>query len=453
MRASRHSVLRAGVALFALMGPLATVIVTGCRADKPAEPLNSSAVPRRPVVRVEPVQRRTIDHVVEGLGRCEGLPDKIASLTATVEGRVQKLLVLPGANVKAGEPVVELDAAIAAANLAEKNSAAEALEASLRLLQALPRPQEQKNYQLAIDTAKLAVEKAQATVERLRPLRDRGGISPPQMFEAELTLKQAQIQQETAETQFKVAMLEPRPEAVDEAKARIAAVQAAASTAKAQLELYSIRAPIAGRLDDLTCRLGQTLGAGASVGEVIDLSEVYAQVWLPAPEARLVQVGQTAQVRLNDSRSDPLPRPSATDSFAGTVVFAGRVVDPQTGNLPVRILVRDTKGHLALGQTLTAAITVARRDAVLAVPVEAIESRGEKSTVRVLRQKKAVVLQPKLGLSDTHWVEVTGTDLAVGEPVIVDGGYNLPDDAEVTVEPAKAQPRGAEGEPGADKTP
>jgi len=449
-----HDIGLVRLACKGLPGLVILAAVLGCRGHEVPAQVDATAESKHPAVRVGVAQRRAISQEVQGLGYCEGLPAKTATLTAAAEARVVKILVEPGSKVTAGDPIVELDPAVAAANLAEKTSTRVALQAGLTLLQALPRPEEQKNFQLAVDAAKLAVEKVQSVAERLRPLRDRGEVSAQQMFEAELAVKQARVQQQTAETQFKVAMLGPRREAVEEAKARIASAEAAEATAKAQLDLHTIRAPIGGVVDSLTCRLGQTLSVGTSIGEVVDWSEVYAQVWLPAPDASLVRPGHAAQVRLGDHQEDQAgPSPSVGETLAGRVVFVGHVVDPQTGNLPVRILVASPQGRLALGQTLAATITVAEKTGVLAVPVAALVDVGEGPVLNVVRQGKSVVLHPRLGARDKHWVEVAGTDLAEGEPVIVEGGYNLPEGTEVNVERAGAEPRPAAGEPSAGKSP
>jgi len=449
-----HDIALVRLACKGLPGLVILAAFLGCRGHEVPAEVDAAAEWEHPAVRVEAAQRRAISQEVQGLGYCEGLPAKTATLTAAVEGRVVKILVEPGSKVTAGDPIVELDPAVAAANLAEKTSTRDALQAGLALLQALPRPEEQKNFQLAVDAARLAVEKVQSVAERLRPLRDRGEVSAQQMFETELAVKQARVQEETAETQFKVAMLGPRREAVEEAKARIASAEAAEATAKAQLDLHTIRAPIGGVVDGLTCRLGQTLAVGTSIGEVVDLSEVYAQVWLPAPDTCLVRPGQTAQVRVGDHQKDQAgPSPLAAETLAGRVVFVGRVVDPQTGNLPVRILVASPQGRLALGQTLAATITVAEKTGVLAVPLEALVDVGEGPVLNVVRQGKSAVLHPPLGARDKHWVEVAGTDLHVGEPVVVEGGYNLPEGTEVNVEPAGAEPDPAAGEPSAGKSP
>ena len=112
-------------------------------------------------VRTEPAKRGAIVEAVEGLGRCEALPDHIATLTPAVEGHVHELLVMQGDPVKKGQPIVKLDEAVAQADLAEKTATRDGLKASLALLKSLPRPEERRANELAVEQAKVAVERAQ----------------------------------------------------------------------------------------------------------------------------------------------------------------------------------------------------------------------------------------------------------------------------------------------------
>ena len=127
-------------------------------------------------VRTEPAKRAAIVEAVEGLGRCEALPDHIATLTPAVEGHVHELLVMQGDPVKKGQPIVELDKAVAQADLAEKTATRDGLKASLALLKSLPRPEERRANELAVEQAKVAVERAKALVESLESLRRDGSL-------------------------------------------------------------------------------------------------------------------------------------------------------------------------------------------------------------------------------------------------------------------------------------
>ena len=132
--------------------------------------------------------------------------------------------------------------------------------------------------------------------------------------------------------------------------------------------------------------------------------------------------------------------------MAGKVAFVGRVADPQTGNLPIRVLVDNSRGRLTIGQSVGVSITVDARKEALQVPAVAIVDLGEGPVLNVVRDGKSVVLHPEVGTPHGGWVAVSGTDLKAGERVIVEGGYNLPEGTAVKVAGAKAVAQ-AEGRP------
>ncbi len=172
----------------------------------------------------------------------------------------------------------------------------------------------------------------------MRPLRERGDIPQQQLFEAELTAKQAEIALQKAESQFNAAMLGPRREAVAEADAHIASAEAGVAVARKQLEMHTLRSPIGGVIDQINCKLGQTLAVGAPVAEIVDASRIEVLAWFPVFDAARIQAGQQAEVRAGDAPGKKNDG-SAGESCLGKVIFVGRVVDPQTGSLPVRVAI------------------------------------------------------------------------------------------------------------------
>ena len=194
------------------------------------------------MVKTEPARLGTVTETVDGLGRCEALPDHIATLTPAVEGHVHELLVAQGDAVKKGQPIVEFDTAVARADLKEKTATRDGLKASLALLKSLPRAEERRATELAIEQAKLAVTLAKEAADRLRPLHDRREVSDQQLFVAEKAVEQAQIQQHTAEAQLRVMLIGPRPEAVAEAEGKIKTADALVDFSRAHLDYHTIRA-------------------------------------------------------------------------------------------------------------------------------------------------------------------------------------------------------------------
>lgn len=448
-------------------------------------------------VKVLPARLGSLAATVEALGRCEALPDHLATLTPAVEGHVHDLKARQGDTVKKGQSVVELDRAVASADLAEKSATRDGLKASLALLKSLPRADERKANELAIEQAKLNVERTRRVAERLRPLLARNDVSDQQVYEADQAAAQAVLAQQTAEAQLRAMLIGPRPEAVAEAEAKITTADAAVAFSRAHLELHTIRSPIDGVLDSLTCHPGQTIAIGSPIGEVVDTRTMFVVVWLAPRPSQSVRAGQTATIgavegiapgtksegepkdekgddekksdgehkgtaehqsegdhkSAGESKSDHDENDEAEEAIHGKVDFVGRVADQQTGNLPVRILVENPEGQLTVGETVRATIVVEERPEVLQVPSAAIVDQGEGPTFSVVREGKTVVLHPEeVGQPRAGWVAVAGKDLDLkaGEPVIVEGGYNLPEGTPVIVAQA-GEKTGEEKEAGQEK--
>jgi len=135
-------------------------------------------------VRVEPVQRRAMSESIEGLGRCEALPGKIATLTSAVEGRVLDILVKPAAEVNRGSRSFN-SIERSPKPICRRRSPA-ATRCRLRCGNSR-RCRGQKSRSAAswrLKPANGALSKAEAAAKRLRPLRARNEIPEQQMFEA-----------------------------------------------------------------------------------------------------------------------------------------------------------------------------------------------------------------------------------------------------------------------------
>lgn len=411
-----------------LLGTLTLSAIVGCGVDSGAEEGSEAEIEAVVTVKAVPVKLDRLIDSVDALGRCEALPDHIAILTPAVQGHVHALQVVQGERVTKGQPIVELDKSVAEATLAEKVAARDGLQDSLALLKSLPRPEERKANEVAVDQARVAVEQAQATLQRLESLRENYLASEQQLYDARKLLETAQLQQDTAEATLRAMMIGPRQEAVDEARGRIKTAEALVAFARAELDFHTISAPIDGVLDSLVCHPGESVAIGTPVGQVVNTGQIFATVWLTSSTASMVQAGQPATVW-------PADRPgSASEDFEdqgqgmpGKVAFIGRVADAQTGGLPVRVLVENPRGVLSIGQSVRLRITVDVAEKVLQVPGVAVVDLGEGPILNVVREGKSVTLHPTVGPPRGDWVPVSGTDLKPGELVIVEGGYNLPE--------------------------
>jgi RND family efflux transporter MFP subunit len=417
---------------------LAPALLGGCaehdESEAETKPESSEAFV---TVKVQPARQGTVSEAIDALGKIEALPEQLAILTPAVEGHVHELLVKQGDEVEKGQPIIELDKSVAKADLGEKIAIRDGLIASLALLESIPRPEERRSLEIAVDQAKVAVERAKAMLDNLESLRSNNLTSTQQLFDAKKAFETAQFAQQSAEATLRAFVIGPRREAVAEATAKIKTAEGAVEFSKAHLDFHTIRSPIDGVLDSLTCHPGQTISIGSPIGEVVNTKRVDATVWLSPRLARGVSVGQSASVRHADEASAD----AHTEGLTGTVAFVGRISDPQTGNSPVRILVENAPGQLALGQTVQVTINRGEKANVLQVPVAALLDLGEGPVIGVVRDGKSAVLHPEVGTSRDGWVAISGTDLKPGESVIIDGGYNLPEGTHVNLAETKDVPK------------
>ena len=390
---------------------------------------------------------------VDGIGRAEALTGGAVTLTPAVAGQISEILANLGDMVHRGDAIVRLDTAVAAADLAEKEAQRDTLKAALELLAAEPRPEDRRGPELAVEQAKLGVEQAEAALNRLRPLHAQRNLGSP-MVRHRAGAGAGSIAPRSGRSAIAAAVGWSAPEALAEAKARLTAAEQLLAVAQAQLQLHELCAPIDGVLDALHCHPGQAVAPATPLAEIVDSSRVYVTVWFPAATAERIKLEQAGTLRLDGStspaasemvRAEPgehvdaaKEAPDAKDAAdakhdateskpLARVVSIGRVVDPQTGNLPVRLLVENSDSRLAIGQTVGVSIVVAEVPAALVVPQAAVFDVGEGPRVMVVREGKIAHLSPESAVPHGKWNVILGTDLKVGEPVVIDGGFNLPE--------------------------
>jgi RND family efflux transporter MFP subunit len=116
------------------------------------------------------------------------------------------------------------------------------------------------------------------------------------------------------------------------------AAKAALEGAEAELEHYTVTAPVDGVVSWLDVHVGMVSRPGTTVwGEILDLSEIDARCELAPDQADRVAVGQAAEVRANGKMEA---------AAAGKVVFVGLAADRASGLVPVVVRVPNPKGAL-----------------------------------------------------------------------------------------------------------
>jgi HlyD family secretion protein len=155
-------------------------------------------------------------------------------------------------------------------------------------------------------------------------------------------------------------LFDQRKQALDGANAGLSAAEAKVAEAKRareasrhDVELYNVNikdnalvAPRAGRIQYRIANIGEVLPAGGKVFTMLDISNVYMDIYLPAPESGKVKVGTEARILLDDYRSSPIP--AKVSFIASQAQFTPKTVETQSERekLMFRIRVRIDQDRL-----------------------------------------------------------------------------------------------------------
>ncbi len=328
------------------MGAVACVVITCSAAWHLATPIvrpvaaQTGLTVARQSPLVVPVSSQTTasETAVEAPGKTQPVPGRIGLIAPAVLHPVTRVLVAPGDRVKAGQPLVQLDADEPEANVRAKKATLAELEAGLARLKAMPREAERAEARATLEAARVAVTAARQCHERFEGLRQKDSISLHQLQECHAALLKAEADERAAQAHLECLLKHPVSHEIAETEARVAAANAELDAAEAELEHYTVNAPIEGVVTRLEVSPGMVSRPGMSLwGEILDLREIDVRCNVTPDQVESLVLGQPAEV----------VRPGTSASrWQGRVVLVGHVADPQTGRVPVVVRIGDARERL-----------------------------------------------------------------------------------------------------------
>jgi HlyD family secretion protein len=300
-------------------------------------------------VQVQKVQRRDLVSLVSASGEVK--PRRYVNIGANVSGRIVKLLVEEGDRVKRGQVLARIEA--------------ERYEAGTRQAEA------------GVQAAKAELDRALADLELARLAYERND----QMHKGRLVSDQ-QFDQAQADLRMRQANVEAQ-------RKRINQLQAQLDSTQDDLLKTTVISPMEGVVTSLPKEEGEVVIGAQSfnptvVMTVADLSVMECEIMVDETDIRHLALGQPAQVRV-DALEGVKIGGEVTEIGASAVVRGATQTAGQptaTGNtanqakdFKVKITLKDPPTSLRPGLNATADIEVARKDSVLAVPIQAVVVR------------------------------------------------------------------------------
>lgn len=298
---------------------------------------------------------------------------------------MEKVLFTQGSGVKAGQPLFKINSDILQADV-ESNQA--------------------------------TLQRAQAEVMRLKSLLAR--------YE-QLLSSHAISQQEYNNTET----------AYRQAIADVAQLKAALTRQKLNLKYSTVTAPISGRIGQILVTEGALVGQAdtKAMAVIQQISQVYVDVKQSISEYEKLQ-----EALQQGTVSDVQPQVVILNSQGkpyqakGKLLFSDTNVDPDTGDVTIRILVNNHQQELLPGMYVRVNMNRAVIDKAILIPEQAIQhDMSGKTNVTVINpQGQAVVKPVQLGQRyQSNYVVTSG--LSAGEKVVVEGADRIQPEQELKI--------------------
>jgi multidrug efflux pump subunit AcrA (membrane-fusion protein) len=351
------------------------------------------------------------------------VPERIAVISPQVGGWVEKVHVVDGQLVHAGDVLVTLDSRIAQVDVERSRAAVVEKQAVLARLKRGYLPQELEVAGQDRDKAQAMMEGLRAELEALRELASRNEISKVQLETKAKAFEAAKAAFASAEAHLKLLEEGTPPEMIAEAEAQLDSAKAGLDHAQLLVELCSITSPIDGIVTNLLARQGQFFNQASPLATITDLSEIF--VHLRIPSEQFAHVPEKTFVDIS-----PISFPGRT--FSGQIVRVNGEADPLTGNIDAFAVVANENALLRPGLGCRARVWLTEIPDALAVPATAIADHAGTAVVTVVRDDRAYEVDVMLGARTVDSVQVV-KGLSAGDTVITAGGYGLPEGCPVKI--------------------
>lgn len=356
-------VVLAGVALLIVILALSWRGIAA--ALRPAAVTKPTAV----AVDVASVQRADVPVYLEGLGTVQAF--YTVTITARVDGQIEKVAFKEGQDVRKGDLLVQID----------------------------PRP-----YQAALGVAIATRDKDQAQLANAHRDMERYSELAPE----DLASKQ------TVDTQRAL---------IAQLQAQVKGDEASIGNARTQLEYTAIRSPIDGRTGIRQVDPGNNVHATDTNGMVVVTQLEPIAIIFTLPEEAFEQLSDA--LHRGAVTATALSRDNKEELDRGTVELIDNMIDQTTGTIRVKVVLPNKQRRLWPGQFVNVRVMTAMQHQVLTMPATALQ-RGPDGTFTYVVQPDSTIRVALLTTGEQSGdLVVVEKGLEAGDKVVASNQYRL----------------------------
>ena len=331
------------------------------------------------------VERHDIEKVVNAAGEVRA--SELVTVGAQVSGKIEKLYVSVGQEVKKGDLIAEID------------STTQQNEVDINKAQL-------KSYQAQLEAAETSLKIAEKQYKRAQTLKKQNAVSEEDLEDAEDVYKTAKS-------------------AVTQLESSIKETEISLSTAETNLGYTRITAPLDGTVVSVPVKVGQTINAAMdtpTIVQVADLSQM--EILIEISEGDIVNIKPGVKVTyailadLDNVQETTLKSIDPGLTLLTNGEYTEVVGDDEAIYYYGRMVVPNKDGRLRIGMTTQNVIYVEDAEDVLVIPALAVKGSAEDEYVEILTEEGVQRRSIETGISDGLNVEVK-KGLDEGEEVII----------------------------------
>ena len=390
-------------------------------------------------VQVAPAEHESIAQVVTA--EAVVFPLEQATVAPKITSTVKKFYVQRGARVKKGQLMAELENADLSASAESSKGDYEQAQANYALTVGAGLPQQIQKAELDAAAAKSAFEAQQKIYDSRKELLQQGAIPRRDVDAAEVALAQARSQYEQSQRQLADLQRLGREQQLKSAQGSRESAEGKYRGAAAQLSYSFIKSPIDGVVTERPLYEGDLATANQPLLVVMNLSRLIAKSHIPQAEAASLKVGNPAEIKIA----------GLDDPVKAHVSLVSPALDPGSTTIEVWVEARKPDPALKPGMTVAVSMTAKTAKDAVVVPNEAVFKSEEAGNYVLVAgsDQKAHLKKVQVGIRNKEDAQILN-GINAGDPVIVSGGYAVPDGTNIKIE-QKAAEGGDKADSGEDK--
>ncbi len=227
-------------------------------------------------------------------------------IVPTVQGRISRIWVEEGRQVRAGDTLVSLRSSTLPDDLHEREARVARAEAEVRDLERGSRPEEIARAEAELRSAIAEDARAAKEWERMKALAAGNVVSQQDADNAHAAADDARSKREAREQSLQLLREGATREAREAARSRLAEAKAFLAQGRATDGELTLVAPVDGVVLPLYYRVGEVVEEGDPVMTTADVSHPWVRVFVNQRDVPSLKLGGAAEAVVDGARKDPI---------------------------------------------------------------------------------------------------------------------------------------------------